>query len=419
MDFEFSPEALAMQDTLKKFMQRHVLPANREWHRLADSGTYPLDVIEPLKKLAKEAGLWNLFLPGLREDEPGTRMSNLDYAPMAEIMGRIPWASEIFNCNAPDTGNMELLHMFATPGQHERWLKPILNGDIRSCFAMTEPDVASSDATNIRTTIRREGGEYVINGRKWFITNAAHPKCAFAIVLGVSDERDDADPHSRHSMVIVPMDTPGLRVVRNVPIMHHTSPEGHCELVFRDVRVPAENLLGEEGKGFALAQARLGPGRVHHCMRTIGQCELALELMCERALERRTFGKYLSEFSNVQDWIGYSRVEIDQARLLVLRAAWLMDRQGSQAARIDVSAIKLVAAQLQTRVLDRAIQVFGAMGLTPDTPLSFLWTWGRAMRFFDGPDEVHLRVLARNELGKAKANRGSTLPYYLAQEENA
>ncbi|OWW18279.1 acyl-CoA dehydrogenase family protein [Noviherbaspirillum denitrificans] len=419
MDFEFSPDALAMQDTLKKFTERHILPANREWHRLAESGTYPLDVIEPLKKLAKEAGLWNLFLPGLRDDEPGTRMSNLDYAPMAEIMGRIPWASEIFNCNAPDTGNMELLHMFATPEQEERWLKPILNGDIRSCFAMTEPDVASSDATNIRTTIRREGDQYVINGRKWFITNAAHPKCAFAIVLGVSDERDEADKHNRHSMVIVPMDTPGLRVVRNVPIMHHTSPEGHCELVFRDVRVPASNLLGEEGKGFALAQARLGPGRVHHCMRTIGQCELALELMCERALERRTFGKYLSEFSNVQDWIGYSRVEIDQARLLVLRAAWLMDRQGSQAARIDVSAIKLVAAQLQTRVLDRAIQVFGAMGLTPDTPLSYLWTWGRAMRFFDGPDEVHLRVLARNELGKAKANRGSTLPYYLVPEENA
>ncbi|WP_420473629.1 acyl-CoA dehydrogenase family protein [Noviherbaspirillum sp. ST9] len=419
MDFEFSPDAQAMQDTLKKFMQRHVLPANREWHHLADSGTYPLQVIEPLKKLAKEAGLWNLFLPGLKEDEPGTRMSNLDYAPMAEIMGRIPWASEIFNCNAPDTGNMELLHMFATPEQEERWLKPILNGDIRSCFAMTEPDVASSDATNIRTTIRREGDQYAINGRKWFITNAAHPECAFAIVLGVSDERDDADPHSRHSMVIVPMDTPGLRVVRNVPIMHHTSPEGHCELVFRDVRVPVSNLLGQEGKGFALAQARLGPGRVHHCMRTIGQCELALELMCERALERRTFGKYLSEFSNVQDWIGYSRVEIDQARLLVLRAAWLMDRQGSQAARIDVSAIKLVAAQLQTRVLDRAIQVFGAMGLTPDTPLSYLWTWGRAMRFFDGPDEVHLRVLARNELGKAKANRGSTLPYYLVPEENA
>ena len=413
MDFQYSEKVQLMQDTLRKFMERHVLPANLEWHRQAESGTYPLAVVEPLKALAKEAGLWNLFLPGLRDDEPGTRLTNLEYAPLAEIMGRIPWSSEVFNCNAPDTGNMELLHMFATPEQAERWLKPMLEGEIRSCFAMTEPDVASSDATNIRTTIRREGDQYVINGRKWFITKAVHPKCAFAIVLGVTDERPEADPHSRHSMVIVPMDTPGVQVVRNVPIMHHTSPEGHCELLFRDVRVPVTNLLGEEGKGFALAQARLGPGRVHHCMRTIGQCELALEMMCERALERRTFGKYLSDFANVQDWIAYSRVEIDQARLLVLRAAWLMDQQGNQAARIDVSAIKLVAAQLQTRVLDRAIQVFGAMGLTPDTPLSFLWTWGRAMRFFDGPDEVHLRVIARNELAKAKANRGSTAPYYL------
>jgi acyl-CoA dehydrogenase len=278
---------------------------------------------------------------------------------------------------------------------------------------MTEPDVASSDATNIRTTMRREGGEYVINGRKWFITNAAHPNCKLAIVLGITDERPEADPHRRHSMVIVPMDTPGVQVVRNVPIMHHTAPEGHCEVVFRNVRVPVASLLGEEGRGVARAPARRAPGRVHHCMRTIGQCELALEMMCERALERRTFGKYLSDFANVQDWIAYSRVEIDQARLLVLRAAWLMDRQGNQAARVDVSAIKLVAAQLQTRVLDRAIQVFGAMGLTPDTPLSYLWTWGRAMRFFDGPDEVHLRVVARNELAKAKANRGSTAPYYL------
>ena len=413
MDFQFPQEVQAMQETLRRFMARHVLPASLEWHRLAGSGTYPLAVIEPLKALAKEAGLWNLFLPGLRADEPGTRLTNLEYAPLAEIMGRIAWASEVFNCNAPDTGNMELLHMFATPQQAERWLKPMLAGEIRSCFAMTEPDVASSDATNIRTTIRREGDQYVINGRKWFITNAAHPNCKFAIVLGVTDERAEADPHRRHSMVIVPMETPGVQVVRNVPIMHHTAPEGHCEVLFRDVRVPVASLLGEEGKGFALAQARLGPGRVHHCMRTIGQCELALEMMCERALERRTFGKYLSDFANVQDWIAYSRVEIDQARLLVLRAAWLMDRQGNQAARIDVSAIKLVAAQLQTRVLDRAIQVFGAMGLTPDTPLSYLWTWGRAMRFFDGPDEVHLRVIARNELAKAKASRGSTAPYYL------
>ena len=413
MDFQFPPDVVTMQDTLRRFMERHVLPANAAWHRQAHAGTYPLAVIEPLKALAREAGLWNLFLPGLRAGEPGTRLANLEYAPLAEIMGRIPWASEVFNCNAPDTGNMELLHMFATPEQSERWLKPMLAGEIRSAFAMTEPDVASSDATNIRTSIRRDGDRYVINGRKWFITNAAHPNCAFFIVMGVTDERAEAGRHARHSMVIVPMDTPGLQVVRNVPIMHHTSPEGHCEVVFRDVHVPAANLLGEEGRGFALAQARLGPGRVHHCMRTIGQCELALEMMCERALERRTFGKYLSDYANVQDWIAYSRVEIDQARLLVLRAAWLMDQQGNQAARTDVSAIKLVAAQLQGRILDRAIQVFGAMGLTPDTPLSYLWTWGRAMRFFDGPDQVHLRVVARDELGKAKANRGSTAPYYL------
>jgi len=328
-------------------------------------------------------------------------------------MGRIPWAPEVFNCNAPDTGNMELLHLFATPQQRTRWLAPLLDGAIRSCFSMTEPDVASSDATNIRTTVRRDGDDYVVNGRKWFTTNASHPNCRIAIVMGVTDEAADADPHARHSMVLVPMDTPGVTVVRNVPVMHHLAPEGHCEVVFRDVRVPVSNLLGEEGRGFALAQARLGPGRVHHCMRTIGQCELALEMMCERALERRAFGRHLSDFANIQDWIAHSRVEIDQARLLVLRAAWLMDRQGNQAARVDVSAIKLVAAQLQTRVLDRAMQVFGAMGLTPDTPLAYLWTWGRAMRFLDGPDEVHLRVVARNELGKAKAKMGSTAPYYL------
>jgi acyl-CoA dehydrogenase len=370
-------------------------------------------VIEPLKRLAREAGLWNLFLPGLRPDEPGVRLSNLEYAPLAEIMGRVPWASEVFNCSAPDTGNMELLHLFATPEQRERWLSPLLEGRIRSCFAMTEPDSASSDATNIRTSISRDGDHYVINGRKWFITGANHPLCRFAIVLGVSDDGPDADPHRRHSMVIVPMETPGVKVVRDLPIMHHHSVEGHCELLFSDVRVPVSNLLGEEGRGFELAQARLGPGRVHHCMRTIGQCELALEMMCERALERRTFGKYLADFANVQDWIAHSRVEIDQARLLVLRAAWLMDQRGNQAARIDVSAIKVIAASLQTRVLDRAIQVFGAMGLTGDTPLAYLWTWGRALRFIDGPDEVHLRAIARNELARAKATRGATAPYYL------
>jgi len=414
MEFEFNAEVQQMQQTLRRFVEREVLPANEAWHRLADAGTYPLAVIEPLKAKAKAAGLWNLFLPGLGADEPGTRLSNLDYAPMAEIMGRIPWASEVFNCNAPDTGNIELLHLAATAAQREQWLKPLLAGSIRSAFAMTEPDVASSDATNIRTSVRRDGDDYVINGRKWFITNAAHPNCRIAIVLGVSDERPEADSHRRHSMVLVPMDTPGLTIVRNIPIMHHHSPEGHCELLFRDVRVPASNLLGEEGQGFRLAQARLGPGRVHHCMRTIGQCELALELMCERALERRTFGRHLADFSNVQDWIAQSRIEIDQARLLVLRAAWLMDKAGNAAARVDVSAIKVVAAQLQTRVVDRAMQVFGAMGLTPDVPLSYLWTWGRALRFIDGPDEVHLRTVARAELARAKANRGSTAAHYRA-----
>ena len=414
MHFQFSEENLQMQRSLRQFMDRHVLPRNRAFEQVAATGAHPTAVVEPLKALAREAGFWNLFLPGLREDEPGTRLTNLEYAPLAEIMGRLYWSSEVFNCNAPDTGNMELLHLFATPEQRARWLEPMLAGEIRSCFSMTEPDVASSDATNIATVIRREGDEYVINGRKWFTSNALHPNCRFAIVMGVTDESPEAPRHARHSMVIVPLDSPGLEIVRNVPIMHHLAPEGHCEITYTDVRVPVSNLLGEEGAGFRLAQARLGPGRVHHCMRTIGQCELAMELMCERALSRRTFGRHLSEFANVQDWIAYSRVEIDQARLLVLQAAWKMDAFGNRSAHVDVSAIKLVAAQLQTRVLDRAMQVFGAMGITPDTPLSYLWSWGRAMRFFDGPDEVHLRTVARAELAKARENLGSTAAYYNA-----
>jgi acyl-CoA dehydrogenase len=410
MDFAYAESVLQLQQCLSNFMARYVLPANQDYLNQAARGDYPLVLVDGLKDKAKEEGLWNLFLPGLRDDEPGTRLNNLAYAPLAEIMGRLPWASEVFNCNAPDTGNMELLHLFATPEQAQQWLEPLLHGSIRSCFAMTEPDVASSDATNIRTSIRRDGEHYVINGRKWFITGAAHPNCKLCIVMGVTDE--SGEPHARHSMVLVPMDTPGLSIVRDVSIMNHHSPEGHCELLFKDVRVPVDNLLGEQGKGFSLAQARLGPGRVHHCMRTIGQCELALELMCERALTRRTFGKYLSDYANVQDWIAHSRVEIDQARLLTLRAAWLMDQQGNQAARVDVSAIKLVAANLQTRVLDRAIQVFGAMGLTPDTPLADLWTWGRALHFIDGPDEVHLRLIARAELSKTKTTLGATAAYY-------
>ena len=407
MDFEYTPKVQTLQAKLQDFMDRLVVPANAEYHGEVEAGRYPMTLLDGLKARAREEGLWNLFLPGLKADEPGTQLANLEYAPLAEIMGRIPWSSEVFNCSAPDTGNMEILHLFATPEQRERWLVPLMNGEIRSCIGITEPGTASSDPTNLQTTIRREGDEYVVNGRKWWTTGAMHPNARFVIVMGLSDERPDADPHSRHSMVIVPMGTPGLTVERNVPILHHHAPEGHCEVSYRDVRVPAQNLLGEEGRGFALAQARLGPGRIHHCMRTIGQCEVAVELMCERALVRRVFGRTLSDYSNVQDWIAESRMEIDQARLLVLRAAWTMDRHGNKAARTDVSAIKVVAARLQTRVTDRAIQVFGAMGLSSDTPLAFLYTWGRALRFIDGPDEVHLRTVARSELKKAGGNRNT------------
>lgn len=411
MDFAYSPKVEALRARLKDFMQAHVLPANVAWHRACEDGVYPTEIIERLKAKAYSEGLWNLFLPQLRDDEPGTRLTNLEYAPLAEIMGRIPWSAEVFNCNAPDTGNMEILHMFATPDQRKRWLEPLLEGTIRSCVGITEPDSASSDPTNLQTTIRRDGNDYVINGRKWFTTGAKHPNNRFVIVMGLSDPRPEADPHARHSMVIVPFDTPGVRLVRDVPIMHHHAPEGHCEVVFENVRVPADSLLGAEGQGFALAQARLGPGRVHHCMRTIGQCELALELLLERALERRAFGRHLADYANIQDWVARSRIEIEQLRLYVLRAAWLMDREGNRAARIEVSGIKVAAARVQTEVVDRAIQVFGAMGLTPDTPLSYLWTWGRALRFIDGPDEVHLRTIARDEIKKAKERRGEGIAY--------
>ena len=410
MDFNHPPRVAQLQARLQHFLDDLVLPSNPQWQRFAAAGVYPLDVVEPLKQQARSLGLWNLFLPELRAHEPGTRLTHLEYAPLAEIMGRVPWSAEVFNCSAPDTGNIELLHRFATPDQSERWLKPLLAGEMRSCFAMSEPDVASSDPTNIATRIDRDGEHYVVNGRKWFITGAAHPNCRFVLVMGCSSNDAGASAHGRHTLLLVPMDTPGLSIERKVPVMQQQAIDGHCELLFRSVRVPVANRIGEEGTGFALAQARLGPGRVHHCMRSIGQCELALALMSARALERRAFGRALSDFANVQDWIAHSRVEIDQARLLVLRAAWRMDREGTAAARIDVAAIKLVVARLQTRVLDRAMQVFGAMGLTPDTPLAQWWSWGRAMRFLDGPDEVHLRSIARAELARARAHAGETSP---------
>ncbi|KRE17490.1 acyl-CoA dehydrogenase [Bosea sp. Root381] len=408
MDFAYSDKVEELRSRLQGFMDAHVQPADAQYREEVEAGRYPMALIDGLKAKAKAEGLWNLFLPALKADEPGTRLANLEYAPLAEIMGRFYWSSEVFNCNAPDTGNMEILHMFATPEQRERWLVPLLNGEIRSCVGITEPGVASSDPTNLQTTITRDGDDYVINGRKWWTTGALHPNVKFCIVMGLSDTRPDADPHKRHSMVLVPMDAPGVSILRNLPLLNHHSPEGHTETDFDNVRVPAGNMLGEEGAGFALAQARLGPGRIHHCMRTIGQCEVALELMVERALERKAFGRNLAEFANVQDWIAEARMEIDQARLLCLRAAWMMDRHGNKAARVEVSSIKVVATRLQTKLADRAIQVFGAAGLTNDTPLAFIYSWGRALRFIDGPDEVHLRTVARAEIKKRQQSGRST-----------
>lgn len=408
MNFDYSPSVQALCRQLQNFMDDHVIPRIELWQQAEAEQKYP-EFMEDLKALAKSEGLWNFFLPDLASDEPGQGLSNLDYAPLAEIMGRVPWAAEVFNCNAPDSGNIEVLHLFANQQQRRDWLRPLLEGTIRSCFAMSEPDVASSDATNIQTVIRRDGDDYVINGRKWFITGAAHPLCRIAIVMGVTDA--DAEPHQRQSMVLVPMASPGLTVLRNMPVMHHVAPEGHCEIVLRNVRVPRTNLIHAEGAGFAIAQARLGPGRIHHCMRLIGQAELALELMCERAAERRTFGRYLHQHGTVAEWIALSRIEIEQARLLVLKTAWLIDQHGSKAALREIAMIKALVPRMQTAVCERAMQVFGAMGLSSDTPLAALWTAGRLLRIADGPDEVHLRAVARQEMAAAGERRGSSARY--------
>ncbi|MFZ2288688.1 MAG: acyl-CoA dehydrogenase family protein [Halopseudomonas yangmingensis] len=409
MDFAYSPKTEEMRQRVRFFMDEYIVPRIPEWQREVQAGQYPVSFMDDLKALAREEGLWNLFLPSLREDEPGEGLSNLEYAPLAEIMGRVHWASEVFNCNAPDTGNMELLHLFATPEQYQHWLKPLLHGEIRSAFAMSEPDVPSSDATNIQTLIRRDGDHYVINGRKWFITNASHPDCAFLIVMGKTDP--DAESHRQQSMIIVPMDTPGVEVLRNIPVMNHVTPEGHSELLLRNVRVPVGNLLGNEGDGFMMAQARLGPGRIHHCMRAIGMAELALELMIDRSQERKTFGRYLHQHGSIAEWIARSRMEIEQARLLVLKAAWMIDAVGARKARKEIAMIKAVVPGMLSNVVDRAMQIFGAMGLTPDTPLADLWTAARALRIADGPDEVHLRSVARIEIDERKELHGQSSAY--------
>mgnify|MGYP001822672433 CR=1 FL=1 len=400
MDFSYSEKTEVLRAQLQDFMDDHIVPRIRPWAEEIRSGSFPVSFMEDLKALAKEEGLWNLFLPGLQDDEPGTRLTNLEYAPLAEIMGHIPWSAEVFNCSAPDTGNMEVLHMFGNEAQNARWLQPLLNGEIRSAFAMTEPDVASSDATNIQTSIRREGDDYVISGRKWFITNAHHPNCRVFIVMGKTDF--DADIYRQQSMVLVPMDTPGVELVRNITTINHHSPEGHSEVLFRDVRVPVENLIANEGDGFLIAQARLGPGRIHHCMRAIGMAEVCLELMVARSQERQTFGRPLYKHGSIGEWIARSRIEIEQARLLVLKTAAMIDEVGAKGARKEISMIKVVAPTLLTDVADRAMQVFGAMGVSPDTPLADFFTGGRVLRYADGPDEVHLQTIARLELKESR-----------------
>jgi acyl-CoA dehydrogenase len=410
VDFNYSEKTQRLRQQLRTFMDDHVIPHHRQFIEEEAASINPKSFMAALKARARAEGLWNLFLPALHDNEPGTRLTNLEYAPLAEIMGVLTWASEVFNCSAPDTGNMELLHMFGTPEQKAKWLVPLLNAEIRSCFAMTEPDVASSDATNVQTAITRDGNDYVINGRKWFITGAANPACKVAIVMGKTDF--DAEIHRQQSMCLVPLDTPGMRIVRDLSVMHHHSHETHAEIVFDNVRVPASNLLGQEGDGFAMAQARLGPGRIHHCMRSIGQSELALKLMIDRVQERVAFGRPLSDYDSIQQAIARSRCEIEQARLLVLRAAWTIDNQGLKAARTDIALIKVAIPEMQTRVVDRAMQAFGAMGLSPDTPLPYLWTTGRILRLADGPDEVHLRSIARSELKKGRAHLGDSHRFY-------
>ncbi len=397
MDFALSPTAQALQEKLLAFMDDFVYPAEAVWEeQMAASGDphFHAPIIEDLKAEARAQGLWNLFLPHKTQWTDG--LSNVDYAPLCEILGRSPIASEALNCSAPDTGNMEILTMFGTDEQKERWLLPLLEGEIRSCYAMTEPAVASSDATNISCRIERDGDDYVINGRKWWISGAASKRCKIAILMGKTDP--EASRHTQQSMVLVPLDTPGVTIVRDLPVFGYNDVEGHCEILFEDVRVPVTNLLGDEGSGFALAQARLGPGRIHHCMRAIGVAERALEAMCRRVQTRVAFGKKLSEQGVVQEWIADSRIEIEQARLLTMKTAWLMDTVGNKGARIEISAIKVAVPDMAIKVVDRSIQAHGAAGLSADFPMAKMYSYVRMLRFADGPDEVHRMTIARREL---------------------
>ena len=409
MDFAYTQKVEDLRGRLLEFMESHVYPAESVYSKqMADSGNphHHPPVIEDLKDEARSRGLWNLFLPDV---ELGGGLSVLEYAPLAEITGRSPHlAPEALNCSAPDTGHMEILHMFGTPHQKEMWLYPLLEGEIRSCFSMTEPDVASSDATNIRTRIEPNGDEYVISGRKWFSTGAASDRCKFSIVMGVTNP--DADRHQMQSMVIVPLDARGVEIEREPTVFGYQDRGGHPQIRFDEVRVPASNLLGEEGGGFAIAQARLGPGRIHHCMRAIGASERCLDLMIQRSKARTAFGRPLSDQGVIREWIADARINIEQARLLVLKTAWMIDNLGVKAARTEIAAIKVVAPQLLTTVADRAMQLFGAAGFTEDFPLARFYSMGRWLQIADGPDEVHRRSVARAELGRLEAGANFVPP---------
>ncbi|USK41291.1 acyl-CoA dehydrogenase [Cytobacillus firmus] len=398
MDFSYSPKVQQLIRKLNVFMEENVYPNEALYEQQLNEEENRWSAIPPimeeLKRKAKAAGLWNLFLP---ESEYGAGLTNVEYAPLCEIMGRSMIAPEIFNCNAPDTGNMEVLARYGTEQQKNDWLKPLLEGDIRSCFSMTEPDVASSDATNIEARIEKQGTEYVINGRKWWSSGAGDPRCRIAIFMGKTDP--DANRHEQQSMILVPMDTPGVKIERMLPVFGYDhAPHGHAEITYDNVRVPAENIIWGEGKGFAIAQGRLGPGRIHHCMRLIGAAERALEELCKRVQNRTAFGKTLASQGVIREWIADSRIEIEQARLLTLKAAHMMDTAGNKVAKTEIAMIKVVAPSMALKVIDRAIQAFGAAGVSEDVPLAALWANARTLRLADGPDEVHRAQIAKLEL---------------------
>ena len=401
MDFNYSKKSLDLQERLNRFFDDYIYPNEEAYDKeIEDSGNslHIPELLDELKAKAKEEGLWNLFLP---DEQYGAGLTNVEYAPLAEITGKVWWAPEVFNCSAPDTGNMEVLHDFGTPEQKEEWLTPLLEGDIRSCFAMTEPDVASSDATNINSSIESDGDNYVINGRKWWTSNAINPRAKICIFMGVTNPENP--PHQRQSQILVPMDSDGISIIRPMQVFGYDDGyTGHPELLFENVVVPKKNIIGGEGLGFKIAQARLGPGRIHHCMRAIGMAERALDLMIKRSLKRETFGKKLAEQGVIQEWIAKSRIKIEEARLLTLKTAWLIDTYGKEEAKIEISSIKVTVVEAASYVIDKAIQAHGAMGVSQDTPLARMSAGARVLRIADGPDEVHLRSIARREINKHK-----------------